>query len=100
MARLTAAAPLRVVNGDFADTTGLERGSDGWLGRLPAGWTAAAAPPAPSDADVFVACYYFGNYHPDDARNERQKGKGWSDGELVKQARPPFPGRAQSRVPL
>jgi arylsulfatase A-like enzyme len=62
--------------------------------------TGAAAPRPPANDDVFVACYYFGNYHPDDARNERQKGKGWSEWELVKQARPRFAGHVQPRVPL
>jgi len=51
-------------------------------------------------ADVCVACYYFGNYHPNDRRNEANKGKGWSEWELVKQAKPRFPGHAQPRVPL
>jgi hypothetical protein len=53
----------------------------------------------PAD-DVFVACYYFGNYHPSDRRNEALKGKGWSEWELVKQAKPRFPGHVQPRVPL
>jgi Glycosyltransferase WbsX len=47
-----------------------------------------------------VAAYYFGNYHPDDARNVLQKGEGWSEWELVKQARPRFVGHYQPRVPL
>ena len=42
---------------------------------------------------VTVACYYFGNYHPGDSRNVRQKGPGWSEWEVVKAARPRFPGR-------
>ena len=59
---------------------------------------------APSDpgpnADITVACYYFGNYHPNDSRNEKQKGKGWSEWELVKAAKPRFPGHHQPNVPL
>lgn len=61
---------------------------------------AGATAPSSPDADVVVACYYFGNYHPGDARNERLKGRGWSEWELVKQARPRFPGHVQPRVPL
>ncbi len=60
----------------------------------------ARAEQRPADDDVFVACYYFGNYHPSDRRNEALKGKGWSEWDLVKQAKPRFPGHAQPRVPL
>ncbi len=49
---------------------------------------------------ITVASYYFGNYHPNDPRNEKQKGKGWSEWELVKAARPRFPGQHQPNVPL
>ena len=49
---------------------------------------------------ITVVSYYFGNYHPGDPRNERNKGTNWSEWELVKQARPRFPGHAQPRVPL
>ena len=49
---------------------------------------------------VTVACYYFGNYHPGDSRNVRQKGPGWSEWEVVKAARPRFPGHVQPNVPL
>ena len=49
---------------------------------------------------VTVACYYFGNYHPGDSRNVQQKGRAWSEWELVKAARPRFPGHVQPNVPL
>jgi hypothetical protein len=49
---------------------------------------------------VQVASYYFGNYHPGDPRNEKNKGPGWSEWELVKAARPRFPGHQQPKVPL
>jgi hypothetical protein len=49
---------------------------------------------------ITVASYYFGNYHPNDPRNEKTKGKGWSEWELVKAARPRFPGHDQPHVPL
>jgi hypothetical protein len=46
-----------------------------------------------------IACYYFANYHQDDPRNEKQHSKGWSEWELVKAARPRFPGHQQPKVP-
>ncbi|HBN04933.1 MAG TPA: hypothetical protein DD434_03970, partial [Bacteroidales bacterium] len=33
---------------------------------------------------ITVAAYYFPNYHTDDPRNIINKGKGWSEWELVK----------------
>ncbi|MCL1919935.1 MAG: glycoside hydrolase family 99-like domain-containing protein [Kiritimatiellaeota bacterium] len=49
---------------------------------------------------ITVACYYFGNYHPGDPRNERDRGKGWSEWELVKTAKPRFEGHQQPKVPV
>jgi hypothetical protein len=49
---------------------------------------------------ITVASYYFGNYHPGDPRNVKNKGKDWSEWELVKAARPRFPGHRQPKVPL
>jgi lysophospholipase L1-like esterase len=49
---------------------------------------------------ITVASYYFGNYHPGDARNAERKGKDWSEWELVKAAKPRFPGHRQPNVPL
>ncbi len=48
---------------------------------------------------ITVACYYFPNYHTGDPRNEQRKGKGWSEWELVKTAKPRFPGHEQPKVP-
>ena len=59
-----------------------------------------AASPAASEDEVTVACYYFGNYHPGDPRNVKAKGPAWSEWELVKAARPRFPGHHQPNVPL
>lgn len=53
-----------------------------------------------ANASITVASYYFGNYHPNDPRNEKMKGKGWSEWELVKAAKPRFPGHQQPKVPL
>lgn len=52
------------------------------------------------DRKVTVASYYFGNYHPGDARNTKIKGKDWSEWELVKNAKPRFPGHRQPNLPL
>ncbi|MDH7569492.1 MAG: glycoside hydrolase family 99-like domain-containing protein [Armatimonadota bacterium] len=45
-----------------------------------------------------VGVYYFPNYHVD-PRNEQVHGPGWTEWELVKHARPRFPGHRQPRVP-
>ena len=47
-----------------------------------------------------MAAYYFPNYHTGDRRNIQNKGVGWSEWELVKTARPRFPGHDQPKVPL
>jgi len=46
-----------------------------------------------------VGAYYFANYHVD-PRNEQVHGPGWTEWELVKTARPRFPGHVQPRVPV
>lgn len=53
---------------------------------------AAAAP------RIEVAAYYFPNYHPD-ARNDRWHGKGWTEWDLVRAAKPRYPGHRQPIVP-
>lgn len=57
-----------------------------------------ATQPAANADPYTVACYYFPNYHAD-ARNEARYGKGWSEWELIKQARPRFEGHRQPKVP-
>ena len=47
-----------------------------------------------------VVSYYFGNYHPGDSRNAKVKGPDWSEWELVKNAKPRFPGHHQPNEPL
>jgi len=47
-----------------------------------------------------IAVYYFPNYHPGDPRNEKAQGKGWSEWQLVKDAKPRFAGEDQPKVPL
>lgn len=46
-----------------------------------------------------IGAYYFPNYHVD-ARNEKVHGRGWTEWELVKAARPRFPGHLQPNVPM
>lgn len=53
-----------------------------------------------AEKPIQVASYYFGNYHPGDPRNEEYHGKGWNEWELVKNAKPRFPGHQQPKVPL
>ncbi|MBM3889546.1 MAG: hypothetical protein FJ388_10515, partial [Verrucomicrobia bacterium] len=50
------------------------------------------------NAKITVASYYFGNYHPGDPRNVKMKGKDWSEWDLVKAAKPRFPGHHQPNV--
>jgi hypothetical protein len=45
-----------------------------------------------------VAVYYFPNYHPDSI-NSRWHGKGWTEWEVVKNAKPRFKGHEQPKVP-
>ena len=47
-----------------------------------------------------VGCYYFPNYHTTDERNAWTHGPGWNEWELVKAARPRFPGHKQPRRPV
>lgn len=49
---------------------------------------------------IEVGCYYFPNYHGCDERNAAAHGSGWSEWELVKTARPRFPGHRQPKIPL
>jgi Glycosyltransferase WbsX len=55
---------------------------------------------AETNANITVVSYYFGNYHPGDPRNAKTKGADWSEWELVKDAKPRFPGHQQPHVPL
>ena len=46
-----------------------------------------------------VAAYYFPNWHVDEF-NERKHGKGWTEWELLKYARPRFENHQQPKIPL
>ena len=48
--------------------------------------------------EYFIASYYFPNYHVD-ARNAQRYGDTWMEWELVKNAKPRFPGHHQPNVP-
>ncbi len=64
-------------------------------------WTGSESASAPKPASaITVASYYFGQYHPNDPRNAKEHGPGWSEWELVKAAQPRFPGHPQPKVPL
>jgi hypothetical protein len=45
-----------------------------------------------------VAAYYFPNYHAD-PRNAARLGAGWTEWDLVRAARPRYPGHRQPKVP-
>jgi hypothetical protein len=49
---------------------------------------------------ITVASYYFGQYHPNDPRNLKERGRPWDEWELIKASQPRFPGHAQPKVPL
>ncbi len=48
---------------------------------------------------IDVYAYYFPNWHPD-KRNDEWHGKGWTEWEVAKCARPRFDGHDQPRVPV
>ncbi|MBA3846164.1 MAG: glycoside hydrolase family 99-like domain-containing protein [Planctomycetes bacterium] len=49
-------------------------------------------------ARIEIAAYHFPNWHID-PRNEKWHGKGWTEWELVKAAKPRYPGHQQPKVP-
>jgi hypothetical protein len=57
-----------------------------------------AQAPTHARKDYEVAVYYFPNYHPDSI-NAKWHGKGWTEWEVVKAAKPRFPGHEQPKVP-
>lgn len=62
--------------------------------------TPQTAQAEPSMTDSYtIAAYYFPNYHPD-PRNAKRYGEGWTEWELVKQAKPRFDGHHQPNIPL
>jgi hypothetical protein len=49
-------------------------------------------------SSIEIAAYYFPNFHRD-PRNDRWHGAGWTEWELVRAARPRYPGHQQPIVP-
>lgn len=64
-----------------------------------AGIALSAAGAAPPAEPIEVAAFYFPGYHPT-PRNDARLGKGWTEWELVRAARPRFPGHGQPKEPL
>ncbi|HWQ92153.1 MAG TPA: glycoside hydrolase family 99-like domain-containing protein [Clostridia bacterium] len=60
--------------------------------------TGLCAAEKPSD-DITVAAYYYPCQHPD-PRWDKAKYPGFTEWDLIKQARPRFPGHKQPRVPV
>ena len=50
--------------------------------------------------NLSVGCYYFPNYHFTDERNTAYHGPGWSEWDVVRNARPRFEGHRQPKRPL
>ena len=85
----------------LAEKSAGSTGHEFWIFGLGAAGVRDETTPNPAEArSITVASYYFGQYHPNDPRNEKTKGKGWSEWELIKAARPRFPGHHQPKVPL
>ena len=55
-------------------------------------------PQSSNKTNYEVAAYYFPNYHIDSI-NEKWHGKGWTEWDLVKVARPRFEGHLQPKIP-
>jgi hypothetical protein len=52
-----------------------------------------------SSSKPLICAYYFPNWHSD-PKNEQWHGKGWTEWEVLKCARPRFPGHRQPLTPL
>ncbi len=48
---------------------------------------------------TLVCAYYFPNWHPN-PQNDKWHGKNWTEWEVLKYARPRFPGHKQPKIPL
>ena len=81
----------------FLRQTGRAAGSLALAAAVSPGPTGQSSAQVPEDS-YQVGAYYFPNYHVD-PRNEKRYGSGWTEWELVKKARPRFPGHRQPRVP-
>jgi hypothetical protein len=70
------------------------------MGLLAASLPSMGAAHQTKEPKITVVSYYFGNYHRGDPRNAITHGPNWSEWELVKNAKPRFPGHVQPNVPL
>ena len=61
-------------------------------------WMAAGLYCHAAAARAEVAAYYFPNYHPN-PQNSARYGTNWTEWELMRAAKPRFPGHAQPKVP-
>jgi len=67
-------------------------------GPTAAAQTAAKDTPGAAKPAYEIAAYYFPSYHPN-AAYSKEHGGGWTEWELLKQARPRFEGHQQPKVP-
>jgi hypothetical protein len=81
---------------EFLTTSASAAGSLALMGNVAA--TPARADDPKPKRPYQVGAYYFPNYRVD-PRNEKRYGPGWTEWELIKQAKPRFPGHRQPRVP-
>ena len=51
-----------------------------------------------ANGKIEIAVYYFPNYHPDSI-NFKWHGQGWTEWEVLKAAKPRFPGHEQPKIP-
>ena len=58
-----------------------------------------AASPSPSMADITVAAYYYPCTHPD-PRWDKAQYPGFTEWDLIRKAKPRFPGHKQPKVPV
>jgi hypothetical protein len=65
---------------------------------LTTGFATAQEKKASPQKKYEVAVYYFPNYHPDSI-NAGWHGKGWTEWDLVKAAKPRFKGHEQPKIP-
>ena len=67
---------------------------------IPVGLSGKTTKKIIGSSKIPIAAYYFPNYHTNDPRNVINKGADWSEWELVKAAKPRFPGHNQPKIPL
>ena len=61
-------------------------------------WVAASLNCHAAESPPEIAAYYFPNYHPN-PQNSARYGTNWTEWDLMRAAKPRFPGHAQPKVP-